>query len=244
MKEVAMIAVMGASGNVGSRVTDLLLQEGQQVRVFGRSLERLEPLGNRGAEVVVGDAINVADLRVQFDSAVSAFVVLPDNVADPNYVSNRSEMSRAITQALREQRVGHVVLASSLGADRDQGVGPVAGLHQLEDLLFGIEGADVLSLRAAWHMENLLAAVPMVQEQRINGRAIRGDLRFPMIATVDIAERAATRLLRRDFSGRSIETVLGPEDLSMEEATRALGKALEIPDLPHVQFPPEGVRMA
>jgi uncharacterized protein YbjT (DUF2867 family) len=239
-----MIAVMGASGNVGSRVTDLLLQEGQQVRVFGRSPERLEPVAGRGAEVVVGDAINVADLRALFESAFSALVVLPDNVADPNYVSNRSQMSRAITQALREQQVGHVVLASSVGADRDQGVGQVAGLHQLEELLFGIDGADVLSLRAAWHMENLLAAVPMVQEQRINGSAIRGDLRFPMIATADIAERAATRLLTRAFSGHSIETVLGPEDLSMEEATRALGKALQIPDLPYVQFPPEGVRMA
>jgi uncharacterized protein YbjT (DUF2867 family) len=244
MKEVAMIAVMGASGNVGRRVTDRLLQEGQKVRVFGRSPERLEPLGGRGAEVMVGNAINVADLRVLFEGAVSALVVLPDNVADPNYASNRSEMSRAITQALREQRVGHVVLASSLGADRDRGVGQVAGLHQLEELLFGIEWADVLSLRAAWHMENLLAAVPMVKEQRINGSAISGDLRFPMIATVDIAERAATRLLRGDFSGHTIETVLGPEDLSMEEATRALGKALEIPDLPYVQFPPEGVSIA
>jgi uncharacterized protein YbjT (DUF2867 family) len=243
-EEVAMIAVMGASGNVGSRVTDLLLQEGQAVRVFGRSAERLERFGREGAEVVVGDALSLDDLLVLFKGATSALVVLPDNVTDPSYVSNRSAMSRAITQAVREQGVSHVVLASSLGADRARGVGQVAGLHQLEELLFGIEGGDVLSLRAAWHMENLLAAVPMVQEQRVNASAIRGDLRFPMIATVDIAERAATRLLRRDFSGRTIETVLGPEDLSMEEATRALGKALEIPDLPYVQFPPEGVMMA
>jgi uncharacterized protein YbjT (DUF2867 family) len=52
-----MIAIMGASGNLGSKVADLLLQDGQDVRVFGRSTERLEPLGGRGAEIVVGDAI-------------------------------------------------------------------------------------------------------------------------------------------------------------------------------------------
>ena len=239
-----MIAVMGASGNVGSKVTDRLLREGQQVRVFGRSAERLEPLGRRGAEVAVGDAIDLSGLRALFQDAVSALVVLPDNVADPNYVANRSTMSRSIARALDDQRVGHVVLASSVGAHRGQEVGQVAGLHELEELLFGLDGADVLALRAGWHMENLLAAVPMVREQKINGSAIRGDLRLPMVATVDIAERAAAHLLRRGFSGHTVETVLGPEDCSLEQATRALGDALGISELPYVQFPPEGVKAA
>jgi len=239
-----MIAVMGASGNVGSKATDLLLQKSQDVRVFGRSAERLEPFGRRGAEVVVGDASNLTDLQVLFKGAVAALVVLPDNVADPHYVSNRSEMSRAITRALREEQVGHVLMASSIGADRDQGVGPVAGLHEIEGLLFGLEDADVLSLRAAWHMENLLANIPMIREQNINGGAIKGDHPFPMIATVDIAEKAAQHLLHQDFTGHTIETILGPEDVSMNEATRMLGAALGIPDLPYVEFPPEGVKAA
>ena len=64
-----MIAVMGASGPVGSKVADLLLSEKQDVRVFGRSAERLEPFGRRGAEVVVGDAINVDDLLALFKDA-------------------------------------------------------------------------------------------------------------------------------------------------------------------------------
>jgi uncharacterized protein YbjT (DUF2867 family) len=239
-----MIAVMGASGHVGGKVTDRLLRDGEQVRVFGRSAERLDPLGQRGAEVVVGDAINPVDLQMLFKDVLGALVVLPDNVADPNYAENRTEMSRAISQALREQRVGHVVLASSVGADHDRGVGQVGGLHELEQLLFGLEEANVLSLRAAWHMENLLAAVPMVKEQHVNGSAIMGDLKFPMIATVDIADRAAAHLLRRDFEGHVVETVLGPEDVSLEEATRVLGEALRIPDLPYVQFPPDGVKAA
>jgi uncharacterized protein YbjT (DUF2867 family) len=239
-----MIAVMGASGNVGSKVTDLLLQGRQDVRVFGRSAERLEPFGRGGAELVVGDAINLDDLQVLFKGAVAALVVLPDNMADPHYVSNRSEMSRAITQALRDEHVGHVVMASSIGADRDEGVGPVAGLHEIEELLFGLEDASVLSLRAAWHMENLLANIPMIQEQKINGSAIKGDHAFPMIATVDIADKAAQHLIQRDFTGHTVETILGPADVSMNEATRTLGAALGIPDLTYVEFPPEGVKAA
>jgi uncharacterized protein YbjT (DUF2867 family) len=120
----------------------------------------------------------------------------------------------------------------------------VAGLHELEGLLFRLEGANVLSLRAAWHMENLLASLSMIQEQRINGSAIRGDHRFPMIATADIAENATRHLLHRDFTGHTVETILGPADVSMNEATRALGAALRIPDLPYVEFPPQGVKAA
>jgi uncharacterized protein YbjT (DUF2867 family) len=239
-----MIAVMGASGEVGSKVTDLLLEEGQEVRVFGRSADRLERFGTKGADLVVGDAIDLDDLRALFKDAESALVVLAGDLADPHYVSSRSEMSRAITTALREQRVGHVVLASSIGADRDRGVGMVAGLHEIEGLLFGLEDASVLSLRAAWHMENLLASLPMIQEQKINGSAVKGEHRYPMIATVDVAERAARHLVRRDFTGHTIETILGPEDRTMNEATRALGAALGIPDLPYVEFPPEGVKAA
>jgi uncharacterized protein YbjT (DUF2867 family) len=239
-----MIAVMGASGDVGGKVTDLLLQEGQDVRVFGRATEGLEPFGRLGAEVVVGDAINLGDLQMLFKGAESTLVVLSGDVTDPRYVSNRSQMSKAITQALREQQVGHVVLASSIGANRDRGVGMVAGLHELEDLLFGLENANVLALRAAWHMENLLASLPMIQQQKINGSAVKADHRFPMIATVDIADRAAKHLIRRDFTGHTVETILGPEDRSMSEATRALGAALGNPDLPYVEFPPEGVKAA
>lgn len=239
-----MISVMGASGNVGSGVADRILREKQNVRVFARSEERLEPFGRRGADIVVGNAINLDDLQILFRDAGAALVVLPDDVTDPHFASNRSTMSRAITQALRDQRVGHVVLASSIGADRDRGVGPAAGLHELEELLFGLDGVNVLSLRAAWHMENLLANLPMIQEQKINGSAIRGDHRFPMIATADIGETAARHLLDRDFTGHTVETIVGPEDLSMSEATRSLGAALGVPDLPYVEFPPEGVKAA
>jgi len=123
-------------------------------------------------------------------------------------------------------------------------VGQVVGLHELEELLFGLEDANVLSLRAAWHMENLLVALPMVKEQKMNGSAVKGDLRLSMIATVDIAERAARHLLHRDFTGHTVQTVLGPEDRSMSEATQALGEALGIPDVPYVEFPPEDVKAA
>lgn len=46
----------------------------------------LDELGARGAEVVTGDASNAEDMRALFQGADEAFVLLPDNLDDPDFV--------------------------------------------------------------------------------------------------------------------------------------------------------------
>jgi uncharacterized protein YbjT (DUF2867 family) len=238
-----MITVMGAAGNVGSKVTDQLLRQSEEVRVFEHE-RKLEEFRERGAEVVTGDAINVKDLESLFKDAVAALVLLPENLADPQFVATRSKMSRAIAGALRETRVSHVVALSAVGVDQENVAGPPAGLREYEERLFELEGINVLVLRSAFHMDNLLANLPLIQSQKINGSVIKGDLKFPMIATQDVAREAAERLARRDFAGHQAKLLLGPEDVSMREATRALGSLLGLPELPYVEFPPADMKGA
>jgi uncharacterized protein YbjT (DUF2867 family) len=121
-----MIALTGAAGHVGSKVADLLLSWDQDVRVLEHR-RRLGELGERGAGVVSGDALNTEDLRALFRDADAAFVVLPDNLDDPHFVANRARMSRAITEALGETGVGHVVALSMVAADREGAPGPPGG---------------------------------------------------------------------------------------------------------------------
>ncbi|HSL00468.1 MAG TPA: NAD(P)H-binding protein [Rubrobacteraceae bacterium] len=242
-KEARMIAVMGAAGNVGSKVTDLLLRRSEEVRVFEHE-RKLEEFRERGAERVRGDATNVDDLRALFEDAVAALVLLPENLADPQFVTTRSEMSRAIADAVRESQVSHVVALSAAGADQEDVVGPPAGLREYEDRLFDLEDVNVLVLRSAFYMDYLLANLPLIQSQKINGSAIRGDLRFPMVATRDVAHEAAERLASRDFERHRVKLLLGPEDVSMREATRAMGSLLGLPELPYVEFPPADMRGA
>lgn len=238
-----MIAVMGAAGHVGGRVAELLLREGAEVRLLEHK-RSLAALRERGARVVTGDARNVDDLRSLFQAADAALVLLPEDVADREFVANRSRMSRAIADALRETRVGHVVALSTVGAERADAVGPPAGLHELEQRLSALEDANVLVLRSAFYMDNLLANLPLIQSQQINGSAIRGDLKLPMIATHDVAREAAASLMRRDFTRHQARLLLGPEDVSMRGATALIGELLGLPDLPYVQFPADSMKGA
>jgi uncharacterized protein YbjT (DUF2867 family) len=96
---------------------------------------------------------------------------------------------------------------------------------------------NVLHIRAAYFMENLLMNIPLIRSSGIMGSAMRGDLAIPMIATPDIAEEVADRLLSRDFSGASEQYLLGQRDVSLEEAAAVIGRSVGRPDLKYVQFP-------
>jgi uncharacterized protein YbjT (DUF2867 family) len=238
-----MIAVMGAAGNVGSKVTERLLREGRDVRVLEHR-RRLDRFGDRGAEVVRGDARDPEALRALFEGAEAALVLIPEDFSDPRFVANRSTMSAAIADALAASGVGHVVALSTVGAGTDDAVGPPAGLRELERRLAGLGAADLLVLRSSFYMENLLAALPMIQARQLNGSAIAPDLPIPMIATGDVAAEAAARLLDRDVTGHRVKLLLGPEDVTMRAATRAIGERLGLPEVPYVQFPPADVKAA
>ena len=238
-----VIAVMGAAGNVGSKVVDLLLQADEEVRVL-EHVRDLTELRERGADVVAGDASNVEELRAFFAEVSATLVLLPENIADRYFVENRVAMSRTIRDALRAEGVRHVVALSTVGAAHADAPGPPGGLHTFEHDLGEIEAANLLILRSAAYMDYLLAALPMIRAQQVNGSAIRADVSFPMVATEDVAREAAERLRKKDFTGREVKLLLGPEDVTMAEATKAIGERIDMPDLPYVEFPPEGVRGA
>jgi uncharacterized protein YbjT (DUF2867 family) len=131
---------------------------------------------------------------------------------------------------------------SSYGAHVPQGTGPVTGLHSSEQKLNAIGGLNVLHLRAAYFMENNLAAISMIQGTGIFGHALLPDLKLPMIATRDVADYAAQRLGDLDFSGKQTRELLGERDLSMAEATTIIARGIGKPDLHYEQFPYDQVQ--
>jgi uncharacterized protein YbjT (DUF2867 family) len=73
---------------------------------------------------------------------------------------------------------------------------------------------------------------------------VAGDVAVPMIATRDIADYGAKAMDELSFSGKKVQELLGPSDISMEEATAVLGRAIGKNDLKYQQFPSESVKLA
>lgn len=235
-EEGDMITVMGATGNTGRRITDLLLQVGEQVLALGRSQGRLAELARAGAQVLAGDPSDAAFLTRAFRSADAVYILLPYEVGIPDYLAAQEAQSAAIETALRDSGAPYAVVLSSIGAELPEGSGPILSLHALEARLRRVEGANVLLLRAGALFENFYGALGSISAQGVVGDAVAPDVAIPMIATRDIADVAAQALLARDWSGVVVRELLGPRDLSYAEATNILGARIGKPDLAYVQL--------
>jgi uncharacterized protein YbjT (DUF2867 family) len=234
----AMYVILGASGNTGSIIANSLLLNGEKVRVMGRDADRLQRFVRKGAEAFTANVNDAAALTKAFSGARAAYLMLPP-------VKSREDQERqsdAIAKAVKESGLRYAVHLSSYGAHVPEGTGPIAGLHSSEQKLNAISGLNVLHLRAAYFMENNLAAIGMIHEMGVFGQALLPDLKLPMIATRDVGDYAAQRLLDLDFSGKQTRELLGEHDLSMTEATAVIARGIGKPDLRYVQFPYDQVQ--
>jgi uncharacterized protein YbjT (DUF2867 family) len=237
-----MYVVTGATGNTGRVVANRLLDQGKQVRVIGRNQERLHPFVARGAEASVADVSDQAALTRAFTGAEGVYVMIPPNATSQDFRSEQRRVAKAIAGALESAQVKHAVALSSIGADKEAGTGPVAGLHEFEEILNRVAGLNVLHLRAGYFMENTLGQAEAISKMGYAVGPLRGDLKLPMIATSDIGNKAAELLLALDFKGRQTHELLGQRDLSMDEAASIIGKAIDKPDVKYVQLPSEQIQ--
>src|ERR1700677_5050298 len=235
-----LYVILGASGNTGSIIANSLLSAGKKVRVVGRDSGRLKRFVDRGAEAFTADMSDAAALTKAFTGARAAYLMLPP-------AKSREEQERdsdGIAKAVKESGLRYAVHLSSYGAQVAKGAGPVSGLHSSEQKLSAIDSLNVLHLRAAYFMENNLAAIGMIHGMGIFGNALLPDLKLPMAATRDVGDYAAQRLLHLDFSGKQTRELLGERDLSMTEATAVIARGIGKPDLRYEQFPYDQVQQA
>ena len=236
----AMYVVLGSSGNTGSIIANFLLSKGEKVRVVGRDAGRLQRFVRKGAEAFTADVSDAAVLTKAFGGARAVYLMLPP-------ITSREDQERqsdAIAKAVQESGLRYAVHLSSYGAHVSEGTGPVTGLHSSEEKLNAINDLNVLHLRAAYFMENNLTAIDMIHGMGLFGHALLPDLKLPMIATRDVGDYAAQRLLDLDFSGKQTRELLGERDLSMTEATAVIARGIGKPDLRYQQFPYDQVQQA
>jgi uncharacterized protein YbjT (DUF2867 family) len=232
-----MITILGATGNIGSKVIETLLAQGHKVRAIARTASALDKLAAKGVETFAGSAEDVNFLTKAFTGSKAVLVMLSTDFGEANVKAQHNKLGESVVQALKKSGVQYVVNISSIGGHTEEKTGIVAGLARQEKRLNALEGVNVLHLRPAYFFENLLGNIGMIKGMGINGSAVAGDVSYPMVATRDIAVVAAKKLAALDFTGKSVLPVLGPKDYSMNEITKAIGAAIGKPDLNYVQFP-------
>jgi uncharacterized protein YbjT (DUF2867 family) len=232
-----MIAIVGATGNIGSKTAEILLSSGKAVRAIARHADKLENLKAKGAEIAVGDSTDVNFLSKAFEDAEAVLIMIPAKMDASDIKQYQDELGIAQVEAIKKSGVKNVVFISSQGGHTEEKTGIVAGLARQEVRLNALpDDVNVLNLRPSFFMENTFNSIGLIKNMNINGSSVKGDTKQPMIATQDIAKVAAEKLNMLNFKGKTHFDLLGDRDYTMKEVTEILGKTIEKPELPYVEF--------
>jgi uncharacterized protein YbjT (DUF2867 family) len=220
------IVVTTPTGNIGSRVVRLLLQAGARPTLLARDPARLDPRVLEHADVVRTDLADSDAVVRATRGADALFWVAPmmtDPDADP--VAWYAQLGATAACAVTENGIARTVNISSVGAERGTGVGEIAGLARTEELL-NATGASVVHLRCGYFYTNLDLDSLRHGVVRIPAAV---DFAQPWLDPRDIGDVAAARLLYGGWSGRQVQAVHGPEDLTLIKVAEILTKALGRP---------------
>ena len=219
------IAVTTPTGNVGSHVVRLLCQAGVRPRLLLRDPDRLDAEVRDRVDLAVGDQRDAGYVAEASRGVDAIFWVHPDDWSLPDPDADAERTGEGLAAAMRENRIARVVFQSSVGAELRHGAGFVDGLGRIEERLDAAReetGAALLYLRCGYFMTNL--SLDRLRAGQLT--TIRPlDEPMPWVDPRDIAAVATARLLAGDWTGRQVQAVHGPADLTWPEAAAALSTA-------------------
>lgn len=245
----APILITGAGGEVGSvgtTLVHLLLDRGYPVRAFVRTDDhRAESLRAAGADVFVGDLLNVADVaaaltgcrRVYFGMSLSPYYVdatlLMAAVAkaqgDLEIFVNISE-SEQTNLTFDRMAIADPERSAWLGSGVSQW-SPQQRAHWAAEQSLDWSGLPVVHIRAGIFIENpILSWFPMPDLMSTGElRLPFGDEKLAPIAGYDVAELSANILMDPARHAGKSYTVTGPELKTMAEFADDYAAALQRP---------------
>ncbi len=230
------IVISTPTGNIGSRALQQLLKAGAKVSVIVRNPDKLAPEIRGQIEIHQGSLLDSELVSKAFRGAEAVLWVTPTDYSQEDVIGYTRQFGTIAANAIRENKVPHVVSISSTGAQLEN-AGPITGVGLVEKLL-DEAAPNTLHLRAGFFMENFLHGLAGMKNEGAIYYPFPADTKYPMVATQDIGDVAAEALLHRSWKGRNIRGVHGPADVSFAEAAQILGEAIGRP-VRHIQITPE-----
>lgn len=214
------ILVTGATGTIGSLITQRLADAGAEVKALVRQTGKRD--FPTGVTEVVADLTDVPSMRAALSSVRTLFLlnaVTPDEVTQALLTLNLA----------REAGIERIVYLSVIHADKFTNVPHFTGKYTVERM---IESLDIPAtiLRPAYFMQNEHMIQQTIQNYSVYPMPI-GSAGVSMIDARDIADVAVAELLRRDRAASTLDRVtldlVGPQALTGASVAKIWGSALE-----------------
>jgi NAD(P)H dehydrogenase (quinone) len=211
------LVITGASGQLGRRVAELVLEayEPERVILVSRSSAALADLAARGADVRHGDFADPATLGSAFAGGERMLLVSATDL------EQRVEQHRAAIAAARAAGIAHVVYTSGLSPEPPNPA-VVAPSHFATERALATSGMAWTVLR-----NSLYAEYQAPEAERANETGVlvhnRGDGRVAYVSREDCAAVAAAVLVAGGHAG-AVYDVTGPERFGATELAALYAK--------------------
>jgi NAD(P)H dehydrogenase (quinone) len=242
MEVSSMIAIIGATGQVGSSTAAALRAGNLPVRAIVRDPGKASKLQDMGCEIATADLQDAHALSRAIGDAEAVQMIAPlaPNASDPAADLRRSMDS--VVQAILTSRPRRVLAISDYGAHVGEDIGIPSLFHELEQRLRLLK-LQVVILRSAEHMHNwtpgILAAL---DTGMLPSFQLPIDAEHPTIAAHDLG-RISANLLQQPMGDETFQIMHaeGPRRYSAQDVANALatlsGQPIQAHAVPPEQWP-------
>lgn len=215
--------VTGASGHLGRRVVELLLDAGADVIAGTRDPGKLADLAARGVDVRKADFDDTASLALAFAGADRILIIsVLDTPDDPPH---RLHQHLAAVEAASKAGVGHIVYTSMQKPEPSSPI-PFAPDHHGTEQAIEKTGIPFTILRPSWYTDSVFMWLPQVLA---TGKwfSAAGDGKVAYVWRDDLARAAAAALQHAGTDGQRLD-ISGPEALSTDAIVAAVNQVFNV----------------
>jgi uncharacterized protein YbjT (DUF2867 family) len=219
------IVIAAASGKIGRRTAEKVIQAGAETVLLARHAEKLADLVAQGAIIKPISSDDAPGLIEATQQADALFWLTPPKLDVPSLRDWYSQTAIAGAKAVRENDIKRVINISSIGAGAAPNLGTVSFSGETE-AMFNQTAANVLHLRPGYFMENFLDQVEAIQSDCTIRFPYASDHDIPWISTDDIGDVAADYLLDEQWAGHWTRNLMGAQNLTLLETSAIISEVL------------------
>ena len=227
-----MIAITGASGQLGRLVIDELLTTtpASEITALVRTPESISDLAERGITVRQAD-YNEPGTLIEALKGIKKLLLISSSE-----VGQRAQQHQNVINAAKENGIGLIAYTSILHADTSP-LG-LAEEHRATEAMLSESGIPFVLLRNGWYSENYIAGIPAaLQLGTLYGCA--GDGLIASAARADYAA-AAAKVITLDNQGGKIYELSGDKAYTLAELAAEIsqhtGKEIGYVNLPEADY--------
>ena len=219
------IAVVGATGRIGAKLTDKLLAKGHAVKALSRGGAALDALVAKGAEPFLGSFdTGAGELSRFFEDADAAFLMVKTIWGSEDFHGHYPTVALRFFDALRDSPVKFAVSLTGMGSKVSGNTGHFQPFYILDQILDRLRDINLVHLQGGWFMENLFAWIDSIAQHDRIGWSLDPNVKTPWVAIQDIADLAAKEFDTPTDRHRSIKQM--GVDYTMTEIVAIIGRAL------------------